>query len=241
MAPAPSMAALAWGACSSTQQILWRAQQEDGRDRRKRPFQRLLQTVTDDGTPPILEPIYAFFYVCICSPRGPAGHELGAVIICTISVAQVAILPAQTFVGKHRFVCCLLENLTACLHWRLLCRCCSERTMDSPFGHSTLFGQPSNDPNMNVYYMQQAQLFFRQKPGNVQASRQLAYWTGIVQRQAAAAAATAAAMAAQQQAHAPGLAFTGAAPAQPLAPMTSAQSAGLNSNLYGSNIAAPNH
>ena len=110
--------------------------------------------------------------------------------------------------------------------------------MDSPFGHSSLFGQPSSDPGMNVYYMQQARLFMQQHPGNVQASRQLAYWTDIAQRQATAAAA---ALAAQQQAHAPGLAFTGAAPAQPPALQASAQSAGLSSNPYGSNIAAPKH
>ena len=54
------------------------------------------------------------------------------------------------------------------------------------FGQSALFGQPSNDPNMNLHYLNQAHACAVQNPTNVQAQRQWAYWAEIVQRQAAA-------------------------------------------------------
>ena len=57
------------------------------------------------------------------------------------------------------------------------------------FGQSTVFGQPSTDPAMNMHYYSQAQSFAANNPTNLQAQRQLAFWAEVVQRQAAAAQA----------------------------------------------------
>ena len=61
------------------------------------------------------------------------------------------------------------------------------------FGQSLLFGQPSIDANMNLHYLNQAQIYAASNPGNVQAQRQLQYWQEVCLRQTQAALATAAA------------------------------------------------
>ena len=59
------------------------------------------------------------------------------------------------------------------------------------FGQSVLFGMPSDDVNINMGHLQQAQQYLQANPQNVQAQRQCAYWTDIVQRQQQAAASAA--------------------------------------------------
>ena len=51
------------------------------------------------------------------------------------------------------------------------------------FGQSVLFGQPSDDPNINMQTYSQALLYAQQNPNNPQAQRQAAYWHEIIQRQ----------------------------------------------------------
>ena len=51
------------------------------------------------------------------------------------------------------------------------------------FGQSPLFGLPSTDLHMNVYYAQQAQAHAERHPHDVHAQRQLQYWLEVVHRQ----------------------------------------------------------
>ena len=53
------------------------------------------------------------------------------------------------------------------------------------FGQSVIFGQPSDDPNMNLQFLQFATQHATANPGDPQAQRQLAYWRDLVQRQQA--------------------------------------------------------
>ena len=99
------------------------------------------------------------------------------------------------------------------------------------FGQSVLFGQPSDDPNVNFGYLQSAIQSAQLNPQNTQMQRQVAYWQEVVARQAqansmaqaslaqaaAAQAAAAQAAAAQAAAHAPAPAPAGAL--APQAPM----------------------
>ena len=62
--------------------------------------------------------------------------------------------------------------------------CCSMDGSGS-FGRSTLFGMPSQDTQTIITHMQLAVTNAQLSPGNHQAQRQAAYWTEVVQRQAA--------------------------------------------------------
>ena len=58
--------------------------------------------------------------------------------------------------------------------------------MDGSFGfsgHSPMFGMPSSDMQMNIYYAQQAQAHAARFPHDVHAQRQMQYWLEVVQRQ----------------------------------------------------------
>ena len=74
---------------------------------------------------------------------------------------------------------------------------------------SPIFGTPSTDLQMNVYYMNQAESHARNYPNDLQAQRQLAYWREVVQRQ----------MAAQAMAAPAAPAFMGAGQPQPTGQM----------------------
>ena len=51
------------------------------------------------------------------------------------------------------------------------------------FGQSGLFGQPSDDPSVNMQQYQLALQYAQANPTNVQAQRQAAYWHDVIQRQ----------------------------------------------------------
>ena len=85
------------------------------------------------------------------------------------------------------------------------------------------------DPMMNMMYLQQAQSYLQNNPNNVQAQRQVSYWTEVVQRQGAAQqtqpAAPTGAPASWQQGPGVPLMPAAAAPSsipQPMGPMATA-------------------
>ena len=51
------------------------------------------------------------------------------------------------------------------------------------FGQSPIFGLPSTDMQMNIYYAQQARAHAERNPHDVQAQRQMFYWLEVTQRQ----------------------------------------------------------